>query len=52
MTFGEDFVAAAAVTGSAEDLTTLVEAQLHGLVSEHTREPGPLPAVQRLEAGE
>ena len=52
VTFGEDFVAAAAVTGSAEDLTALVEAQLYGLVSDHTGGPAPQPPVQRLEAGE
>lgn len=34
VTFGDDFVAAAAVYGSAEDLTALVDTQLDGLVRE------------------
>jgi hypothetical protein len=34
VSFGEDFVAAAAVTGTADDLTTLVESQLTDLVEQ------------------
>lgn len=35
VTFGEDYVVAAAVTGSKEDLTQLVENQLGEVVSQH-----------------
>ncbi|MCX7538640.1 hypothetical protein OS123_08850 [Corynebacterium sp. P5875] len=50
VTFGRDFVAAAAVTGSADDLTALVEAQLGGLVGERSGSVPPPPG-RRLEAG-
>ncbi|MBV7301935.1 hypothetical protein [Corynebacterium sp. TAE3-ERU2] len=36
VSFGEDYVAAAAIAGSAEDLTDLVEQQLAGLVPEQS----------------